>query len=458
MYAASASSEKVLYTFPSAETPPATGLVVGPRAALYGATTDSVYQLTQNTKKDWVVTPIYTFTGSAAEDFADQINSLVYYGGSLYGTSRGGGTACPQNTSGCGFVFELTPSTTTPTKWTEKTIYKFSGKTDGVQPSGITVSDTGVIYGTTSAGGGASACGSNNGFPEGCGTVFKLELVKGKWTQTALHRFEGGTDLIQPGAAPSLDAVGNIYISAPQGGGSGTNAIRAQKSPRADSCDGYGGFGIILHGAKPEYLKLFIDTCKSLGPEYADAVLFGLINGEPDNNTVKNTLSPEVVSGTVKEAANEVIVTSLGGGLVTKCAEAENNGCGEVALLTKPKSGTGMWALKVLHDFSGPDGAGPYGELLNVGQKLYGVTEGDGNSFACATSPALGGCGTIFALTKGSAGWSWGGTIYKFKSGTDGAAPLGQLTLYKGQIFGVTAEGGKNTHCTTCGTIFLLTP
>jgi hypothetical protein len=210
--------------------------------------------------------------------------------------------------------------------------------------------------------------------------------------------------------------------------------------------------------AKPEYLELFVDTCKALGPEYPDAVPFGLINGEPDNNTLKDTFSPKVVSGTVKEAANEVIVTSLGGGLGTKCAEAENNGCGEVALLTKPKSGTGMWALKVLHEFSGPDGAGPYGSLLNVGQKLYGVTEGDGDPYACATSPTLGGCGTIFALTKGSVGWSWGGTIYKFKSGTDGAAPLGQLTLYKGQIFGVTAAGGKNTHCTTCGTIFLLTP
>jgi len=74
--------------------------------------------------------------------------------GNLYGTTTSGGTygnkACDH--SGCGTVFELTP---TKKRWTETILHSFDQNgTDGINPGGGLVFDAeGNLYGTTTSGG-----------------------------------------------------------------------------------------------------------------------------------------------------------------------------------------------------------------------------------------------------------------------------------------------------------------
>lgn len=98
-------------------------------------------------------------------------------------------------------------------------LYSFEFYGDGVAtgPIGGVIRDTaGNLYGTTAAGGDVS-CNP----PNGCGTVFKLDLT-GK--RTVLHSFIGGVDGARPFAGLIRDAAGNLYGTAIFGGvyGGGT--------------------------------------------------------------------------------------------------------------------------------------------------------------------------------------------------------------------------------------------
>jgi uncharacterized repeat protein (TIGR03803 family) len=75
-------------------------------------------------------------------------------------TTRGGdGSGCD-----CGAIFKIDTSGKG-----SAVLYRFKGGIDGAGPNGLTIDANGVLYGTTSSGGGSSACGS-----VGCGTVFSF--------------------------------------------------------------------------------------------------------------------------------------------------------------------------------------------------------------------------------------------------------------------------------------------
>jgi uncharacterized repeat protein (TIGR03803 family) len=156
-------AEKVLYSFSGGadgSQPYAAPLSV--RGVLYGTTSEGgatgngvVFKLTQ----DGAETVLHSFASGV--DGAYPLTGLIDVKGVLYGTtSAGGGTGC--GGAGCGTVFAINA------KGAEKIIYAFQGGADGSNPNGL-LEVGGVLYGTTSAGGG-TAC---NGI--GCGTVFKIE-------------------------------------------------------------------------------------------------------------------------------------------------------------------------------------------------------------------------------------------------------------------------------------------
>jgi hypothetical protein len=66
---------------------------------------------------------------------------------------------------GCGTVFAIT------TSGKESVVYNFKGGSDGEFPFASVTDVNGVLYGTTSAGGGGSCTSS---FSSGCGTIFQL--------------------------------------------------------------------------------------------------------------------------------------------------------------------------------------------------------------------------------------------------------------------------------------------
>jgi uncharacterized repeat protein (TIGR03803 family) len=85
--------------------------------------------------------------------------TLIYAKGNFYGTTVGGGTA------GVGTVFKITPSGTG-----EKVLYSFLGGSDGSDPQGPVYLYKGMLYGTTTTGGGTGCANS-----AGCGTVFRVK-------------------------------------------------------------------------------------------------------------------------------------------------------------------------------------------------------------------------------------------------------------------------------------------
>ena len=144
-------------------------------------------------------TVLYHFCQKA--DCADGANAgpgLTDVGGKLYGsTALGGNTGCR---AGCGTVFEVDLRT-----GKEKVIYAFLGGTDG-QGAAYLIDVGGMLYGTTSEGGGSTACGST-----GCGTIFRLDPATGE--ETVLYAFTGGSDGWDPGFPP-IDVNGTLYGAA----------------------------------------------------------------------------------------------------------------------------------------------------------------------------------------------------------------------------------------------------
>ncbi|HTA37548.1 MAG TPA: choice-of-anchor tandem repeat GloVer-containing protein [Candidatus Acidoferrales bacterium] len=136
--------------------------------------------------------------------------------GVIYGVTLNGGNrinnVCQLN--GCGTVFELVPNNGT---YAFKTLYKFHGIKDGSFPSGhLAFSPAGkgvpTIYGVTQTGGNGK-CENAYGFTGGCGTVYALVPVNGKYPKaTLLHQFpaEGYGDGNAPRAGVTLDN-GTLY-------------------------------------------------------------------------------------------------------------------------------------------------------------------------------------------------------------------------------------------------------
>jgi uncharacterized repeat protein (TIGR03803 family) len=98
-----------------------------------------------------------------------------------------------------------------------------------------------------------------------------------------------------------------------------------------------------------------------------------------------------------------------------------------------------------LHDFAnGSEGAYPYGSLISDGTYLYGMTSSGGaNSIY----------GSIFKIKPDGSGFT---TIYSFGNGgaVNGMSPIGSLISVGGALYGMTRNGGANSH----GLIFKIMP
>jgi uncharacterized repeat protein (TIGR03803 family) len=119
------------------------------------------------------------------------------------------------------------------------------------------------------------------------------------------------------------------------------------------------------------------------------------------------------------------------------------------------------WAKSMKeHQFQGvPDGSQPGSGLVSDGAgNFYGTTLGGGLSTCGFSAPF---CGTVFKATLAQDG-SWKeSVIYKFKGGSDGAAPSGTLIFDSaGALYGTTETGGNDEVCNGegCGTVFKLSP
>jgi uncharacterized repeat protein (TIGR03803 family) len=139
---------------------PYAGIIVDRSGNLYGAATDggaggsngggTVFELTPS-NGSWTFTVIYSLPGWG---ISGSFRNLLLASGKIYATTHCDGS----NTAGT--VYELTPSGST---WTYKSLYVFTGGSDGLYSFSNLVFDKGNLYGTT-----------NRGGANGYGVVFKV--------------------------------------------------------------------------------------------------------------------------------------------------------------------------------------------------------------------------------------------------------------------------------------------
>ena len=190
---------------------PDSRVVFGPDGSLYGTTTFGglyrsgvVFRLRPSASAcktaicPWTETVLYSFTGQS--DGGVPEGDLVFdQAGNIYSTTFAGGQGnCVPLFSGCGAVYELTPS---QGQWTLTVLHTFTGLSDGGAPtSGLVFDQAGNLYSTTYVGGAYSL-----------GTVFELTPSGSGWTESVLHDFAGGNDGANPEAGLVFDSSSNLY-------------------------------------------------------------------------------------------------------------------------------------------------------------------------------------------------------------------------------------------------------
>lgn len=151
----------------------------------------------------WHYTPLYEFKDQGDGQYPLtplQLDSA----GAIYGATQSGSlSTCP---NGCGAIFQIVPPVIKGGAWTERTLYQFTGGSDGGTPSTMIMDKSGVIYGTTSYAGITNGeCGG------GCGVVFRLAPSgSGGWTYSVIYSFTGFPDGMPYGSLVE-DASGNLY-------------------------------------------------------------------------------------------------------------------------------------------------------------------------------------------------------------------------------------------------------
>jgi uncharacterized repeat protein (TIGR03803 family) len=302
--------------------------------------------------------------------------------GVIYGTTTQGGGL------NSGTVFRLAPA---GPAWEESVIYSFTSGPDGGQPyNGVTLDAQGNLYGTAVTGGTGQTCEG------GCGVAYKLTKTGSTWTQSVLYNFTGGEDGSGPGAGLSFDRDGNLYGMTPTGGAFGLGVI----------------YKLSRNGAG----------------NWTQTVIHAFTGGEDGATGSAGRL---LLSG-----GRFYGVATVGGA----------HGKGTVFRLN-PTPGGG-WSFQILYAFRGmPDGALPYGAVVrDAAGKLYGTTYYEGAHDH----------GAVYQLTPTSSGLWKERIIYSFQGAADGGHPVSHLNLgANGSLYGTTSEGG-DPDC-SCGTVFKLT-
>lgn len=217
---ASGWTETTLYSFQTSSggAEPDSTLVMDGAGNLYGTTffgptgncvggCGVVFELMRPTNGGpWTETVLYSFQGGS--DGAYPGGLIFDRSGDLYGTTSEGGILATCGGSGCGTVFELSP---TAEGWALTTLYSFQGGTDGGTPAGLAKDAAGDLYGVTSFRGSAKSLG----------TVYELHQANGEWFFQVLYAFQGYGTGFQPSSPPVFSSqgylVGTAFGGSPNG-------------------------------------------------------------------------------------------------------------------------------------------------------------------------------------------------------------------------------------------------
>jgi uncharacterized repeat protein (TIGR03803 family) len=218
---------------------PSGGVAIGSNGVLYGTTTLSggdhqcgnVFGLiprkpvSPGAAVDWVEAPVFNrfdiYNGCQPDGV------VIGRDGALYGTTAGGGpiqSAC--NPGGCGTVFKLAPPDSPLSEWMHTVLFNFAAQSGWLPLGGLTMGQSGELYGTTFFDG-----------PGGAGTVFELkppDSPGGTWSFSVLYSF---TNANGDGGGPDGGVVagpnGSLYGVTQNGGANGLGTVFELKPPRS---------------------------------------------------------------------------------------------------------------------------------------------------------------------------------------------------------------------------------
>ncbi len=378
---------------------------------------------------------IHAFSGEADGSYPEA--GVTLRDGVLYGTFYG-----TQYTVGGG-VYQIIRQ---GNDWVTTPIYRFSGL-DGSNPEArVVFGPDGHLYGTTAFGG-----------AHGKGTVFRLAppatntcanvLKCPFWTEDALYSFSGPDGYFVGYGDIVWDKDNNIYGTTIYGGDPFClgNVYELQPS-------GHGWTGSTIACLSLPYGGLIIDNNRNL---YGTAswggigwgYVFELTASSQNTSEHPSPLSyvfqnqedgDEPLAGLVSDSYGNFYGSTSQGGF--------SNGGGGTVFELSPTGNT--WTFKTLYAFprnGGYYGCGPWGALtIDTTGNLYGATLCNGVYEQ----------GNVFKLTNSENGWIYT-SLHDFTGGSDGARPMGNVTIdADGTLYGTASEGGTSG----LGTVWMIKP
>ncbi len=418
-------------------------------------------------------TVLHNFT-SGSDGAFPEAGLSIDADGRLYGTTSGGGLVGSE-CNGCGVVFKLAAH---DSGWTLTPLHEFRGPNDGDEPIARPVfGPSGVLYGTTTAGGAQFCEGS------GCGTAYGLRPGATActtplcyWSESFLYSF---------GGVESICGVGNLPA------GQKDTSYRQPGQINA-SCPGSADLTFDEAGNIYGTVPCCYGVVYQLTPSGTGTTLYNFAGGV-------DGYSPQ--SGVIFDRAGNLYGTTTFGG------SAE---CGTVYELSPSGS---SWSKKILYDFQcGSDGQNPIGGLIfDAVGNLYGTTsqfgegrggtvfeltpsEGNwtfhllyslsytgtfdfgppgpsgsltmdaaGNLYGTAVLDGAFASGSVFKLTQSDGSWTYT-SLHDFTSGNDGGNPYGNVVFdASGNLYGTASLGGSyrsGIPCENqgCGVVWEITP
>lgn len=190
----------------------------------------TVYRLTppanvcQRTSCPWNETVLYNFYDAGLQLGNPWAGVIFDSAGNMYGTTTQGGTVqCPNSSLGCGTVYELVRN---GASWSAVVLYSFTGGSDGSIPyAGLVMDAAGNLYGATYY---------SEAF-EGYGAIVELVKNGTSWTERTLYNFTGGTDGGNPYSSLIFDSAGNLYGGTSSANGGALDGVAFELSPSGNN-------------------------------------------------------------------------------------------------------------------------------------------------------------------------------------------------------------------------------
>ena len=129
------------------------------------------------------------------------------------------------------------------------------------------------------------------------------------------------------------------------------------------------------------------------------------------------------------------------------CQDFGYSGCGVVFELPKLSN---YQPPKIIHAFTGADGASPSTLVINAKNRLFGVTSMNSSAETCSASTYY--CGSAFQITPTASAWNTK-VLYSFAGGTNSiTGPQYGLALdTTGKLYGVSINNVTTTLFTLAG-------